>query len=121
MALSREDRQKAVVRGLARHYRMPVGDVERALSLLPLPEKHFGVLFTNFIRLSKEFGMNPAELAEFISKRTSGIKQLRRNRDSPRPLTKQEWARVRELVPDGDWARAVLRLADTQKRARSSR
>ena len=105
-----EEEQRKITRALARYHRLRLSDLEDARAALHIRPKGFAVLFSDFVRFAKQFGVNPAELARFVARRTSGIRELRLPKPDTPPLTEEERAIVRSEVPDGDWPRAILRL-----------
>ena len=103
--------EEQVLRGLAKYYRFRVGDLEEARRILDLRSQDFAVRFMEVVRFSNRFGVSPVALARFVARSTKGIKRWRRPAHI-KPLTDEERQRLKEAVPDGDWARVVLRLLD---------
>ena len=96
------------MRVLADRYHFPVEDVEAARAILNLSPNDFGIRFTNLVMFAGEFDIDVKTLAEFVAAKTSGIKPW----VSRSKHTSEDWERIRQVVPGGDWAEAILRLLD---------
>src|SRR2546427_12448265 len=105
--------EPAFLQGLASQYGFTMSDLEAARAALNLPPGEFPIRFTFLVVFANTFGVNVKALADFVAKTTSGIEPWpRQDRPLPGALTSEERARVKEVVPDGDRAHAILRLLD---------
>jgi hypothetical protein len=108
--------REALIDSLADSYGLPRPDLDAAVALLNLPAEGFAVRITQTASFASTFGVSIKALAELVAQTGSRIEPW----DPTDRHSREDWARIHEVMDGGDWAGAILRLLDERTQSNAA-